>query len=296
MNGFGQIVPAFGGDFSGVVPCLDPTDPTTAPRQRNAQEENAGCLPGSFATTSPGGVTQYGDRVTSPQNVRFIGGRGEAPFRPAPDLASTALGNAALLDAQGLYVPSVGLRRTLRSGDLDELRLNISETDRSWNRGASQQRTKELKEAYVDLETMEHRLWLRLGLQNIVWGKTEVFRTTDQFNPQDLGLSSLPTLEESRSRCGRRAPCTRSTTSARSKDVRLEVPRTSTASSRPTSARAASRTRRTRCARSRTASRRTRISASASRASTGRAARGTTRPISRSAGASSGGGTALRSR
>ena len=39
---------------------------------------------------------------------------------------------------------------------------------------------------------------MRLGLQNIVWGKTEVFRTTDQFNPQDLALSSLPTLEESR--------------------------------------------------------------------------------------------------
>ena len=39
---------------------------------------------------------------------------------------------------------------------------------------------------------------MRLGLQNIVWGKTEVFRTTDQWNPQDLALSSLPTLEESR--------------------------------------------------------------------------------------------------
>ena len=39
---------------------------------------------------------------------------------------------------------------------------------------------------------------MRLGLQNIVWGKTELFRTTDQFNPQDLALSSLPSLEESR--------------------------------------------------------------------------------------------------
>ena len=76
--------------------------------------------------------------------------------------------------------------------------FNFSETERAWNRGASQQRTKELKEAYVDLETLDHRLWMRLGLQNIVWGKTEVFRTTDQWNPQDLALSSLPTLEESR--------------------------------------------------------------------------------------------------
>jgi hypothetical protein len=31
-----------------------------------------------------------------------------------------------------------------------------------------------------------------------VWGKTELFRTTDQFNPQDLALASLPSLEESR--------------------------------------------------------------------------------------------------
>ena len=39
---------------------------------------------------------------------------------------------------------------------------------------------------------------MRLGKQNIVWGKTELFRTTDQFNPQDLSLASLPSLEESR--------------------------------------------------------------------------------------------------
>jgi hypothetical protein len=199
----GALLPAFGGDFSGVVPCVDPTDPQLAARQRGEAgpvllDENAGCLPGSFETVTEGGVTQFGRRVTSPRNLRLIGGRGEAPFRPAPDRGSAAIGNAALLDAQGLYLPSVGLRHTLRSGDLDPLMFNFSETERAWNRGASQQRTKELKEAYVDLETFDHRLWLRLGLQNIVWGKTEIFRTTDQFNPQDLALSSLPTLEESR--------------------------------------------------------------------------------------------------
>ncbi len=193
----GALAPAFGGDFSGVVPCLDPTDESGA-RQRDGIDENSGCIPGSLETETEGGVTQYGNRVTSPQNLRFGGGRGEAPFRPAPDRGNYAIGNAALLDAQGLYLPSVGLRHTLRSGDLDPLMFNFSETERAWNRGASQQRTKELKEAYVDLETLDHRLWMRLGLQNIVWGKTEIFRTTDQFNPQDLALSSLPTLEESR--------------------------------------------------------------------------------------------------
>jgi hypothetical protein len=39
---------------------------------------------------------------------------------------------------------------------------------------------------------------VRLGKQLIVWGKTELFAVTDQFNPRDEALSSLPTLEESR--------------------------------------------------------------------------------------------------
>ena len=44
----------------------------------------------------------------------------------------------------------------------------------------------------------DSRLWLRIGYQTIVWGKTELFRNQDQFNPQDIGLASLPSLEESR--------------------------------------------------------------------------------------------------
>ena len=233
-------------------------------------------MPGSFETVTSGGVTQFGDRVTSPQNLRFTGGRGEAPFRPAPDRASTALGNAALLDAQGLYLPSVGLRRTLRSGDLDPLLFNFSETERAWNRGASQQRTKELKEAYVDLETFDHRLWMRLGLQNIVWGKTELFRTTDQFNPQDLALSSLPSLEESRIALWSARAVYSLYDVGPLQDVRLELAVNLDSSSRPTSARAASPTRPTPCARSPTRSRRTPISASGSPASTGPRARGRT--------------------
>ena len=48
------------------------------------------------------------------------------------------------------------------------------------------------------MEFFDSRLWVRAGRQNIVWGKTELFRTTDQFNPVDLALASLPSLEESR--------------------------------------------------------------------------------------------------
>ncbi len=75
---------------------------------------------------------------------------------------------------------------------------NFSQDELAWNRGASQQDEKELKELYADIELFDSRLWLRIGKQNIVWGKTELFRTTDQFNPQDLALGSLTSLEESR--------------------------------------------------------------------------------------------------
>jgi hypothetical protein len=104
---------------------------------------------------------------------------------------------------------------------------------------------------------------MRLGLQNIVWGKTEIFRTTDQWNPQDLALSSLPTLEESRHRAvvGARE-CTRCTTWVRSRmcasSWRANLDKFEPADL----ARAASPYAPTRCARSRTRSRRTPISVS----------------------------------
>jgi hypothetical protein len=140
--------------------------------------------------------------------VSALGGQGDLPFRPAPsnpyatidpaiDPHATALPLAA--GAQGLYVPNAGFLHAIRRGDFrlrpDE---NFSESQLAWNHGASQQPWDELKEAYLDIEMFDHRLWLRIGRQTIVWGKTELFRAQDQFNPQDLALSSLPTLEESR--------------------------------------------------------------------------------------------------
>lgn len=210
----GQVANRFGGDFmGGVVPCLDPTDADTTARVRagiDAPAAGARCIPRS--------ATQDGDGelYTDPNAigiVKLAGGSNERPFSPAPDVGNlgrveidTATGeviraaesNADLQTPQGLYIPSKGNRALLASGRLDSLELNFDELDRSFNRGQSQQNTKELKEAYLDLEMFDSRLWMRLGKQNIVWGKTELFRTTDQFNPQDLALSSLPTLEESR--------------------------------------------------------------------------------------------------
>jgi hypothetical protein len=216
----------FGGDFlGGTVPCVDATnsdfqairDGTSAP------PGPADCIRGATDRVALGGT---GELYTDPNILgitKMVGGTAEAPFKPAPDLANlgrviveavedpnnpgqviTVVREAPdsrrrnLEVAQGLYVPSKGLVKELRSGDLDSLNFNFDETDRSWNRGDSQERNKEIKEAYADLELLDSRLWMRLGLQNIVWGKTELFRTTDQFNPQDLALASLPSLEESR--------------------------------------------------------------------------------------------------
>jgi hypothetical protein len=211
----------FGGDFvGGVAGCLDPTDDvaddlrdgsTPPPPLRD-------CIRGSV-DVGPDGIPGTPDDsiYTDPRILgvtKMTGGGGENPFRPAPDVGNfgrvqlDAAGNpvgdpdaaekAVLGISQGLYIPSPGTRQVLGSGRLDKAPVNFSQQDRSWNRGDAQERTKELKEAYVDLELLDSRLWLRLGLQNIVWGKTELFRTTDQFNPQDLALASLPSLEESR--------------------------------------------------------------------------------------------------
>lgn len=100
--------------------------------------------------------------------------------------------------ARGNFIPSKPLKELLDSGRLADFPFNFSESERAWNRGYAQNDEKELKEAYLDIELMDSRLWLRVGKQSIVWGKTELFRTTDQFNPQDFALTSLGSLEETR--------------------------------------------------------------------------------------------------
>ena len=124
-------------------------------------------------------------------------GFGELPLRPAPRRAFDDPG-VRLDEAQGIYLPSAPLAKRIREGRFNSPDQSFEERELKWNRGASQKGTQELKEAYLDLEFFDSRLWIRAGKQQIVWGKTELFRTTDQFNPQDFALASLPSLEESR--------------------------------------------------------------------------------------------------
>ena len=143
----------------------------------------------------------------------YQAGFGELPLRPAPLFGAdlTAPGDDGefgteddfqlpwtAADARGIWIPNESLARNLRAGNFDDFDQNFRQSELEWNRGASQEDEKELKELYVDLELFDSRLWVRAGKQQIVWGKTELFRTTDQFNPQDFALASLPSLEESR--------------------------------------------------------------------------------------------------
>jgi hypothetical protein len=145
-------------------------------------------------------VRQSGDadvRLMQIDPPNVINGRNIAPRTEF--LNGRVVVTSAENQARGLFVPSKPLREILEKGDVDtNWPLNLSENDRAWNRGLAQQDEKELKEAYLDLEFFDSQLWMRIGKQQIVWGKTELFRTTDQFNPQDLALATLPSLEESR--------------------------------------------------------------------------------------------------
>jgi len=96
-----------------------------------------------------------------------------------------------------LFNPSAGLRR--RIGRYDNPDVNFTENELAWNLGASQQQTKFLREAYLDVTMLDGRLVLRLSKQITRWGKTELFRsgTPDQLNPQDLAISNLPSFEDS---------------------------------------------------------------------------------------------------
>lgn len=138
------------------------------------------------------------------QRINPIGALAGVPNRTGPFPPQTTLplrpvvpnANLGYRQAHGLYVPSQALLREMDG--YDGFDQNFSQEQLQWNHGASQGQTGEMKEAYVELEMLDGSLFWRLGKQQIVWGKTELFRTTDQFNPQDIGLSSLPSLEESR--------------------------------------------------------------------------------------------------
>jgi len=107
--------------------------------------------------------------------------------------------NARKWESQGIFVPNLRTRRELKRSSFDDTDQNqFSLNDLQWNRGASQQEWKELRELYLELEAFDSQLWVRAGKQTIVWGKTELFRNQDQWNPVDIAIGPLASLEEAR--------------------------------------------------------------------------------------------------
>jgi len=191
---FTQISNRGGSNGGNAIKILGPWLPKNwiNPIAATADKENP------FDTTSVTGILWEWDRTTPNLPPTLTGkSKGALPYRPIP-VADAGDVNVWDSEARGLFLPSTGLRNVLDSGRLNSFPFNFSQSERAWNRGSSQQDNKELKEAYLDVEVLDSRLWMRFGLQSIVWGKTELFRTTDQFNPVDRALASLPSLEESR--------------------------------------------------------------------------------------------------
>jgi hypothetical protein len=98
------------------------------------------------------------------------------PFRPGAEfmaLPHNQIDRAAGQKAwhsQGVFVPNLAFRKALRSGDFDDYQQQYSLDELQWDRGASQETYKELREVYMEFEAFESRLWVRTGKQTIVWG------------------------------------------------------------------------------------------------------------------------------
>jgi hypothetical protein len=120
------------------------------------------------------------------------------PLRPGSETQVGKKPRGKRWESQGLFVPNYKLRKQLQSGEFDSFDQNFSLNELQWNRGANQQEWKELRELYLDLEFFDSRLWVRFGKQTIVWGKTELFRNQDQWNPVDIAIGPLASLEEAR--------------------------------------------------------------------------------------------------
>ncbi len=121
------------------------------------------------------------------------------PLRPGPEHGIGSSGEKAPRgESQGIFMPNLQNRLALQGHDYDNPDQNFTKDELQWNHGASQQQLRELREAYLEFEAFESQLWVRAGKQTIVWGKTELFRNQDQFNPVDIALGPLASLEESR--------------------------------------------------------------------------------------------------
>ena len=299
----GALVPAFGGDFSGVVPCVDPTDPQLAARQRG----EAGARPARRERGLHAGLVRDGDpgrchAVRPPRDEPAEPALHRRPRRerrsgPRPTARSTATRQrraarrAGPLPAERRAAPHAALGRSRHAEvqlQRDGARLE-PRREPAAHQGAQGglRRPRDARPPALDAaRAPEHRLGQDRGVPH--------HRPVQPAGPRALvaaharGVAHRAVVGALRVLALRRGP-------ARGR-ARSRSRRTSTSSSRPTSARAASPTRPISSARSPTAI--------ATHSYLGVGIAGVDRPespwkdlaTSRSAGASSGAGTASASR
>ena len=110
--------------------------------------------------------------------------------------ASLILGAASmgLETPLNYYAGGIGDRGSLRWGSVD---INRTESQLKWDCRDNAHPYCALREFYAEVEYKD--TFMRVGRQQIVWGKTDAFRLQDKINPLDLGYHNVfPDLEERR--------------------------------------------------------------------------------------------------
>lgn len=94
---------------------------------------------------------------------------------------------------------SPGTTRLLRNTHhiVSNLELDFEVDELQWSHGASDDE-QELREGYLEFEALDSQVFARAGKQILVWGKTEIFRGADRFNPSDLGGGLVGSTEDTR--------------------------------------------------------------------------------------------------
>ncbi len=115
-----------------------------------------------------------------------------AAGRIAPPARPRAPGNT-------IAFRSGGTQRLLRSSHhlVSNLDLEFDVSELQWGHGGAQDEN-EISEAYLELETLDSQVFSRVGKQILVWGKTELFRGVDRWNPSSLSGGLGGGLEDSR--------------------------------------------------------------------------------------------------
>jgi hypothetical protein len=110
------------------------------------------------------------------------------------DASLTLLASMPLETPLNYYAGGSGDRGSLRWGSVD---INRNESQLKWDCRDNAHPYCALRELYAEVEYKN--TFMRVGRQQIVWGKTDAFRLQDKINPIDLGYHNVfPDLEERR--------------------------------------------------------------------------------------------------